>query len=338
MTSAAEHGYVPLNEHAHSGHAKLLALVGSGKRVLDVGCSSGYLARPLVARGCTVIGLERDPDAAADARAVCDDVLVGDVETMELPFEPGSFDVVLCGDLIEHLRDPERVPRTHAPAAPGRREARAHDAERRELGDAAGASGRPLEVHGERHPRPHAHAPLHARDARRDARARGLPHRGLSTSPFRSPSPGRRRPSASHMPSAPSPSALRVPVRRRGDACVISVVIPVKDGGADLVRCLDAIGRQVVDGEGRDRRRRLRLARRQRRCGARSRRTCARDPPAEFGHGRTRNLGASSLRARSSSSRARTRSRPTRRWLAALAAAARATERRRRGVRAPAPT
>ena len=26
---------------------------------------------------------------------------------MELPFEPGSFDVVLCGDLIEHLRDPE---------------------------------------------------------------------------------------------------------------------------------------------------------------------------------------------------------------------------------------
>ena len=107
MTTAAEHGYVPLNEHAHSGHAKLLALVGSGKRVLDVGCSSGYLARPLVERGCTVIGLERDPNAAADARAVCDDVLVGDVETMELPFEPGSFDVVLCGDLIEHLRDPE---------------------------------------------------------------------------------------------------------------------------------------------------------------------------------------------------------------------------------------
>ena len=107
MTAAVEHGYVPLNEHAHSGHAKLLALVGSDKRVLDVGCSSGYLARPLVARGCTVVGLELDPIAAAMAREVCEDVLVGDVETMELPFEPGSFDVVLCGDLIEHLRDPE---------------------------------------------------------------------------------------------------------------------------------------------------------------------------------------------------------------------------------------
>ncbi|HYI74789.1 MAG TPA: class I SAM-dependent methyltransferase [Gaiellaceae bacterium] len=100
-------GYVPLNEHALSGHAKLLALVGRGKRVLDVGCSSGYLAQPLAGRGCTVVGLELDPTAAQEARAFCEEVLVGDVETMELPFDPGSFDVVLCGDLIEHLRDPE---------------------------------------------------------------------------------------------------------------------------------------------------------------------------------------------------------------------------------------
>jgi 2-polyprenyl-3-methyl-5-hydroxy-6-metoxy-1,4-benzoquinol methylase len=107
MTAAAHHGYVPLNEHAHSGHAKLLALVDSGERVLDVGCSSGYLARPLAERGCRVVGLELDPAAAEEARAFCEDVLVGDVETMELPFEACSFDVVLCGDLLEHLRDPE---------------------------------------------------------------------------------------------------------------------------------------------------------------------------------------------------------------------------------------
>jgi len=103
---AADAGYVALNERPHGGHAKLLALVGSEKRVLDVGCSSGYLARPLVERGCTVVGIEQDEAAAETAREVCAEVLVGDAETMALPFPEGSFDIVLCGDLIEHLRQP----------------------------------------------------------------------------------------------------------------------------------------------------------------------------------------------------------------------------------------
>jgi 2-polyprenyl-3-methyl-5-hydroxy-6-metoxy-1,4-benzoquinol methylase len=99
-------GYVPLNERRHRAHAKLLRAVGTGKRVLDVGCSSGYLAQPLSERGNTIVGIELDPDAARAAERFCERVLVGDVETMELPLEPGSFDVVLCGDVVEHLRDP----------------------------------------------------------------------------------------------------------------------------------------------------------------------------------------------------------------------------------------
>jgi 2-polyprenyl-3-methyl-5-hydroxy-6-metoxy-1,4-benzoquinol methylase len=101
-------GYVELNTRPLGGHARLLDLVGDGERVLDVGCSSGYLARPLVERGCTVVGIERDPDAAQAARDVCEEVLVGDVEVMAVPFQSNSFDVILCGDLIEHLREPEQ--------------------------------------------------------------------------------------------------------------------------------------------------------------------------------------------------------------------------------------
>lgn len=103
MSGAA---YVPFNTRPYGGHERLLALAGSPRRVLDVGCSSGYLARRLVERGATVVGIDTDEEAAEEARAVCEQVLVGDVESMELPFEPGSFDVILCGDLLEHLRDP----------------------------------------------------------------------------------------------------------------------------------------------------------------------------------------------------------------------------------------
>lgn len=106
-SNVGEHGaYVTFNDRPLGGHRLLLDAIPHGGRVLDAGCSAGYLAERLVERGSSVVGLELDPEAAERARAVCDEVLVGDVETMELPFEPGSFDAVVCGDLIEHLRDP----------------------------------------------------------------------------------------------------------------------------------------------------------------------------------------------------------------------------------------
>jgi SAM-dependent methyltransferase len=101
--------YVPLNRRPYGGHERLLALADAPERVLDVGCSTGYLARRLVERGARVVGIERNAVAAEQAKTVCEEVLVGDVEQLELPFRPNSFDVVLCGDLLEHLRDPERL-------------------------------------------------------------------------------------------------------------------------------------------------------------------------------------------------------------------------------------
>ena len=78
---------------------------------------------------------------------------------------------------------------------------------------------------------------------------------------------------------------------------MISVVIPVKDGGADLVRCLEAISRQRIDDEVEvvvvDSGSRDGSAARARSLG----RQCPRDSSrSEFHHGRTRNLGASLAR------------------------------------------
>ena len=73
---------------------------------------------------------------------------------------------------------------------------------------------------------------------------------------------------------------------------MISVVLPVLNGGVDLVRCLDAIGRQVVDMEVEivvvDSSSRDGSAEVARAHGARVHEI----PASEFGHGRTRNLGA----------------------------------------------
>lgn len=111
MRAAADNAsvaYVPYNDRPHGGHEKLLALAGSPNRALDVGCSTGDLARRLVTRGSTVVGIELDEQSAEEARKVCAQVFVGDVEQMELPFERGEFDVIVCGDVLEHLRDPAR--------------------------------------------------------------------------------------------------------------------------------------------------------------------------------------------------------------------------------------
>jgi 2-polyprenyl-3-methyl-5-hydroxy-6-metoxy-1,4-benzoquinol methylase len=101
--------YVPFDPRPFGAHAKLLSLVPDGVKVLDVGCSTGYLAEQLVARGCSVTGIELDQRAARRAERFCQQVIVGDLEQTDLPPETADFDIVLCGDILEHLRNPARA-------------------------------------------------------------------------------------------------------------------------------------------------------------------------------------------------------------------------------------
>lgn len=88
-------------------HAYAISMVGSGQRVLEVGCSVGHVTEHLVAAGNTVVGVELDPEAAERARRFAADVHVADIDRTPLRalVEPG-FDVVVLGDVLEHLRDP----------------------------------------------------------------------------------------------------------------------------------------------------------------------------------------------------------------------------------------
>ncbi len=98
-----------------SERPEVAALVpGFCRHVLDVGCGAGHLGRLLRARGHHVTGIELVPEVADRARQVLDRVEVGDVEADGFPFGPGSFDAVLCADVLEHLFDPWRVLREAA--------------------------------------------------------------------------------------------------------------------------------------------------------------------------------------------------------------------------------
>jgi O-antigen biosynthesis protein len=90
----------------------LLEWVGTQKRVLELGCSTGFMSKYLMQkRHCSIVGVEIDASAAAQARDWCHEVLVRDLQNPNwisgLP-ERG-FDVVLLADVLEHLIDPQAL-------------------------------------------------------------------------------------------------------------------------------------------------------------------------------------------------------------------------------------
>jgi methionine biosynthesis protein MetW len=86
----------------------------TARRILDVGCASGALGAALKERqGAEVVGVELEPDYADDAAARLDRVVQADVEELaardDLEADLGSFDCLIAGDILEHLRDPWTV-------------------------------------------------------------------------------------------------------------------------------------------------------------------------------------------------------------------------------------
>ncbi|MGO1316375.1 MAG: class I SAM-dependent methyltransferase [Cellulomonadaceae bacterium] len=92
----------------NSSHSAILRLVGTDRRVLDVGCATGYLAKALRDQGCEVSGVEYDPIAAEQARPLLDQLIVGNLNQISLTdaFGGSTFDVIVFGDVLEHLLDP----------------------------------------------------------------------------------------------------------------------------------------------------------------------------------------------------------------------------------------
>ncbi|RHZ62442.1 class I SAM-dependent methyltransferase [Aspergillus thermomutatus] len=101
---------------AANSAAYLLPHLRPDMRILDVGCGPGTitvdLAR-LVPNG-HITGLERAPEVLPQARALAAshsltniDFVAGDANA--LPFADGTFDLVLCHQVLQHVRDPVHI-------------------------------------------------------------------------------------------------------------------------------------------------------------------------------------------------------------------------------------
>lgn len=93
-----------------SSHSIILSRLGpgGGRRLLDVGTAQGELARLLSQQGFIVTGIESNAPLAAHARQTCANLIELNLNRA-IPEFRESFDVIVYGDVLEHLEDPLRV-------------------------------------------------------------------------------------------------------------------------------------------------------------------------------------------------------------------------------------
>jgi len=87
---------------------KVLKLIGSGGRVLDIGCGDGFISKMIIEKENKVVGIEIAENAIKKCKKKGIEVHDLDLNSDWQKKLPGKFDVVYAGEIIEHIFDTDK--------------------------------------------------------------------------------------------------------------------------------------------------------------------------------------------------------------------------------------
>jgi len=91
---------------------ELIPLENRNGSMLEIGAGAGdtllYAKENSFARDIYGVELFQIKGSNQESN-IFSDFIIGNIETMTLPFEHSQFDVIVCGDVLEHLIDPSET-------------------------------------------------------------------------------------------------------------------------------------------------------------------------------------------------------------------------------------
>ena len=104
-----QYGDMSMNKYIKRRYdiAKQMLSPHYNSKVLDIGCYDGYFLSTL--DGIESYGIDNDIEALKIASNKVNFAISHDISNKQLPFAKDSFDFVVCMEVLEHLKDPDKL-------------------------------------------------------------------------------------------------------------------------------------------------------------------------------------------------------------------------------------